>query len=151
MPFIAETGGQNALIVDSSALPEQVVDDIITSAFRSAGQRCSALRVLYLPESTADKILAMLKGAMQELRIGDPGLLATDVGPVIDEAAQKKLLDHVERLKKEAKEICTIELEPSLTKGDWPFIAPQAWEIPSIGWLEGEVFGPILHVIRYGG
>ena len=147
VPFIAETGGQNALIVDSSALPEQVVDDVITSAFRSTGQRCSALRVLYLPESTADKILAMLKGAMLELRIGDPGLLATDIGPVIDEPARHKLLDHIMRLKSEAREIATVELDPACAEGT--FIAPQAWEIPSIGWLEGEVFGPILHVIRY--
>ena len=148
VPLIAETGGQNALIVDSSALPEQVVDDIITSAFCSAGQRCSALRVLYLPSSTADKIITLLKGAMKELHVGNPALLATDVGPVIDKPAQKKLLDHVARLRKEAKEICTVEINQSLLRSDWPYIAPQAWEIPSIGWLEGEVFGPILHVIR---
>jgi RHH-type proline utilization regulon transcriptional repressor/proline dehydrogenase/delta 1-pyrroline-5-carboxylate dehydrogenase len=147
VPLIAETGGQNALVVDSSALPEQVVDDVIASSFRSSGQRCSALRVLYLPESTADKILEMLKGAMQELRIGDPGKLETDIGPVIDRAAQNKLLKHVERLKKEAKEIATVELPPECAEDT--FVAPQAWEIPSIGWLEGEVFGPILHVIRY--
>jgi RHH-type proline utilization regulon transcriptional repressor/proline dehydrogenase/delta 1-pyrroline-5-carboxylate dehydrogenase len=146
VPFIAETGGQNALIVDSSALPEQVVDDVITSAFRSAGQRCSALRVLYLPESTADKILTMLAGAMQELRIGDPNKLETDVGPIIDRPAQMKLLDHIDRLKRDAKEIFAAPFDQSLP---WFFITPQAWEIPSIGWLEGEVFGPILHVIRY--
>jgi RHH-type proline utilization regulon transcriptional repressor/proline dehydrogenase/delta 1-pyrroline-5-carboxylate dehydrogenase len=146
VPLIAETGGQNALIVDSSALPEQVVDDVITSAFRSAGQRCSALRVLYLPESTADIILTMLAGAMQELRIGDPCLLATDLGPVIDRTAQRKLLAHVERLRAEAREICTVEFDPRAGTGT--FVEPQAWEIPSIGWLEGEVFGPILHVVR---
>jgi len=147
VPLIAETGGQNALIVDSSALPEQVVDDIVTSSFRSAGQRCSALRILFLPESTADKILAMLKGAMQELRMGDPGRLETDVGPVIDRTAQQKLLAHIERLKSEAKPIAATEPGPECTDGT--FIAPQAWEIPSIGWLEGEIFGPILHVVRY--
>src|SRR5262249_17835629 len=107
--LIAETGGQNAMIVDSSALPEQVVDDVITSAFRSAGQRCSALRILCLPEPAADKMLAMLKGAMRELRVGDPGELETDIGPVIDEAAQRGLLEHVERLKSEAKEIYTVD------------------------------------------
>jgi len=147
VPLIAETGGQNALIVDSSALPEQVVDDVITSAFRSTGQRCSALRVLYLPEATADDILKMLAGAMKELRVGDPGRLETDIGPVIDEAAQRKLLHHIARLQNEAKEIATAELTPECAEGN--FIAPQAWEIPSIEWLEGEVFGPILHVIRY--
>ena len=146
VPLIAETGGQNALIVDSSALPEQVIDDVITSAFRSAGQRCSALRVLCLPESTADKILAMLSGAMRELEIGDPVKLETDVGPVIDQAAQQRLLEHIERLKKEAKESYTL---PSRAETQQPFVSPQAWEIPNIAWLTGEVFGPILHVVRY--
>ncbi len=147
VPLIAETGGQNALIVDSSALPEQVVDDVITSAFRSTGQRCSALRILCLPEATADKILAMLKGAMRELRIGDPGNLITDVGPVIDKPAQQRLFKHVERLKQEAKEIFTASLPAYCMQGI--YVAPQAWEIPNIGWLTGEVFGPILHVVRY--
>ena len=146
VPLIAETGGQNAMIVDGSALPEQVVDDVIVSAFRSTGQRCSALRVLCLPEATADKILAMLKGAMQELRIGDPGELVTDIGPVIDGDAKARLLKHVERLKREAKEIATTPFTQSVAGN---FVQPQAWEIPSIGWLEGEVFGPILHVVRY--
>jgi len=147
VPLIAETGGQNAMIVDSSALPEQVIDDVITSAFRSTGQRCSALRVLCLPEPTADKILTMLKGAMKELRVGDPGRLETDVGPVIDTPSQKSLLEHVERLKKEAKEIFITPLGPECAAG--PFVAPQAWEIPSIAWLPGEIFGPILHVVLY--
>ncbi len=147
VPLIAETGGQNALIIDSSALPEQVVDDVITSSFRSAGQRCSALRVLCLPETTADKILTMLTGAMQELRIGDPAKLATDVGPVIDVEAQKRLNKHIERLQREAKRICTLELNNTHTSGT--FVAPQAWEIPDVSWLTGEVFGPILHVVRY--
>ncbi len=111
VPLIAETGGQNAMIVDSSALPEQVVDDVITSAFRSAGQRCSALRVLCLPDAVADKILLMLKGAMRELRVGDPALLETDVGPVIDRVAWKRLLEHAARLKREAKEIYTVDSE----------------------------------------
>lgn len=150
VPLIAETGGQNAMIIDSSALPEQVIDDVILSSFRSAGQRCSALRVLCVPEPTADKIITMLKGAMRELRVGDPGKLETDVGPVIDATAQKKLLDHVALLKNEAKEIYTtaFDLSPDEKKNRF-FIAPQAWEIPSISWLTGEVFGPILHVVRY--
>ena len=147
VPLIAETGGQNAMIVDSTALPEQVVDDVLTSAFRSAGQRCSALRILCLPNETADKILAMLKGAMLELRIGEPGRLDVDVGPVIDKAAKQRLLDHVVRLQHEAKEIFTSSLPAICMQGT--YIAPQAWEIPSIGWLKGEVFGPILHVVRY--
>ena len=146
VPLIAETGGQNAMIGDGSALLEQVVDDVVTSAFRSTGQRCSALRVLCLPETTADKILVMLKGAMQELRIGDPAKLATDIGPVIDADAKQRLLAHVARLKSEAKEIATTPYTESVSGH---FIQPQAWEIPSIGWLTGEVFGPILHVIRY--
>ncbi len=150
VPLIAETGGQNAMIVDTSALPEQVVDDVIISAFRSAGQRCSALRVLFVPQATADKILSTLAGAMAELRVGEPMRLETDIGPVIDEAARQKLLAHVERLKREAKEIFTLPLDPDAC-GRGSFVAPQAWEIPSIGWLDGEVFGPILHVVRYRG
>jgi RHH-type proline utilization regulon transcriptional repressor/proline dehydrogenase/delta 1-pyrroline-5-carboxylate dehydrogenase len=148
VPLIAETGGQNALIVDSSALPEQVIDDVLTSAFRSAGQRCSALRVLCLPHATADKLLQLLQGAMQELQLGDPVRLDSDIGPVIDNAAHDRLAAHVQRLRQEAKEIYTLPVTPELlTQGS--FVAPQAWEIPAIGWLTGEVFGPILHVVRY--
>lgn len=148
VPFIAETGGQNALIVDSSALPEQVVDDVITSAFRSAGQRCSSLRILCLPQATADKVLAMLAGAMAELRLGNPADLTTDIGPVIDEAAQQRLLAHCDRLKHEAKLIAEVKI-PDGHSAQGYFVAPQAWEIPAINWLQGEVFGPILHVVRY--
>lgn len=144
VPLIAETGGQNALIVDSSALPEQVVDDVITSAFRSAGQRCSALRLLCLPTETADKIITMLVGAMRELVVGDPALLVTDIGPVIDSAAKARLEAHVERLRGGAKEVLTI---PCRTDG--LFFAPQAWEIPSVSFLTEEIFGPILHIVRY--
>lgn len=147
VPLIAETGGQNALIVDSSALSEQLVDDVITSSFRSAGQRCSALRVLCLPESTVDKVLLMLKGAMRELRIGNSEELATDVGPVIDKAAQDRLHQHMDRLKAGAKEVYSCEIPLEHMAG--LFVAPQVWEIPSISWLTGEVFGPILHVVRY--
>lgn len=144
--LIAETGGQNAMIVDGSALLEQVVDDVVISAFRSTGQRCSALRILCLPEDTADKALAMLKGAMQELCIGDPTKLETDIGPVIDADAHHRLSQHIERLQREAKAIAATPLPPDL---NGIYIAPQAWEIPSIAWLTGEVFGPILHVVRY--
>lgn len=147
VPLIAETGGQNALIVDSSALTEQLVDDVIKSAFHSAGQRCSALRILCLPESTADKVLGMLKGAMQELKIGETDQIETDIGPVIDKLAQTRLHQHIDRLKAGAKEIYTCELPIECMTG--LFVAPQVWEIPSIRWLTGEVFGPILHVIRY--
>jgi RHH-type proline utilization regulon transcriptional repressor/proline dehydrogenase/delta 1-pyrroline-5-carboxylate dehydrogenase len=146
VPLIAETGGQNALIVDNSALPEQVVDDVLASSFRSAGQRCSALRILCLPEETADKIIAMLKGAMRELSVGDPGKLSTDVGPVIDAQAKEKLLAHVTRLRAGAKEIYTAGMGNG---GAANFVAPQAWEIPSIAFLTDEVFGPILHIVRY--
>jgi len=97
VPLIAETGGQNCMIVDSTALPEQVVDDVISSGFQSAGQRCSALRVLFIQDDVADGIIEMLKGALAELHIGDPSLLSTDVGPVIDEKALKNLNDHVEK------------------------------------------------------
>lgn len=147
VPLIAETGGQNAMIVDSTALPEQVVDDVVTSAFRSAGQRCSALRLLALPERTADAVLTMLAGAMRELTIGDPGKLSTDIGPVIDAAAKERLNRHIDRLRAEARAIYDWPLTEKLAHGN--YVAPQAWEIPDVAFLKGEVFGPILHVIRY--
>ena len=103
VPLIAETGGQNAMIVDSSALPEQVVADVIRSAVNSAGQRCSALRVLFVQRDVADHVMTMLTGAMEELQIGDPGLIATDVGPVIDDDAKAMLEGHAERMDREAK------------------------------------------------
>ena len=147
VPLIAETGGQNAMIVDSSALPEQVVTDTIVSAFQSAGQRCSALRVLFLQSDIADKTLEMLSGAMAELAIGDPALLSTDVGPVIDAAALEMLEAHSERMSKDARLIHQCTLGPACAQGT--FFAPRAFEIESLGQLEREVFGPILHVIRY--
>ena len=146
-PLIAETGGQNAMIVDSSALTEQVVTDVITSAFRSTGQRCSALRVLFLQDDVADKTIDMLTGAMEELVIGDPGVLATDVGPVIDEDARATLEAHAERMAREGKVLFRPELPPETEHGT--FFAPLAVEIEGIGILEREVFGPILHVVRY--
>jgi RHH-type transcriptional regulator, proline utilization regulon repressor / proline dehydrogenase / delta 1-pyrroline-5-carboxylate dehydrogenase len=149
IPFIAETGGQNALIADSSALPEQIVADVLASAFNSAGQRCSALRVLFVQDDIADRVLAMLEGAMRELVIGDPGLIATDVGPVIDDAARAALATHAERMEREGKLICELPLPPAAADGS--FFAPRAFEIDTLGRLPREVFGPILHVIRWRG
>ncbi|QRP63663.1 bifunctional proline dehydrogenase/L-glutamate gamma-semialdehyde dehydrogenase PutA [Rhodanobacter sp. FDAARGOS 1247] len=148
--LIAETGGQNAMIADSSALPEQIVKDVIASAFQSAGQRCSAARVLFVQEDIADKVTAMLTGAMAELKVGDPGLLSTDVGPVIDEDAKQILVDHAARMDKEAKKIGEVALDPALT-ANGTFFAPRAYEIPSLATLTREVFGPVLHVIRWKG
>ena len=147
LPLIAETGGQNAMIVDSSALAEQVIVDVIESAFDSAGQRCSALRVLYLQEDIADKTIAMLKGAMAELTIGDPRFIATDIGPVIDDDAKQMLQKHVEFLEQNAKLIYRCTLPAATDRGT--FFPPQAFEIDSIKLLSGEVFGPILHVVRF--
>jgi len=144
--LVAETGGQNAMLVDSSALPEQVVKDVIGSALLSSGQRCSALRVLFLQQDVAERILEMLAGAMQELTIGDPGLLATDIGPVIDTAALQTLQAHAARMDREARLIARTPVPEGL---DGHFFAPCAYEIDSIGVLEREVFGPILHVVRY--
>jgi len=147
--LIAETGGQNAMIVDSSALPEQVVDDALASAFDSAGQRCSALRVLYLQDDVAEPILKMLLGAARELRIGDPLDYATDVGPVIDNEAKRTLEAHKERMRKEARELLDLPLGPEHAQGS--YVAPAIYEIPSIAVLRCEVFGPVLHVVRYAG
>jgi RHH-type proline utilization regulon transcriptional repressor/proline dehydrogenase/delta 1-pyrroline-5-carboxylate dehydrogenase len=146
--LIAETGGQNALIVDSSALPEQVVQDVMTSAFDSAGQRCSALRVLFLQEDIADKTIKMLLGAMQELRVGNPDRLATDIGPVIDAEAQQNLLRHIERMKGSAKNHFALSL-PAETVSAGTFVPPTVLEIGSLAELTQEVFGPVLHIIRY--
>src|SRR4029077_9002237 len=115
--LVAETGGQNAMIVDSSALPEQVVDDALASAFDSAGQRCSALRVLFLQDDVADQVLKMLLGAARELRIGDPFDYATDVGPVIDEEAKRALEAHKNRMRKEARELLELSLGPEHAQG----------------------------------
>ena len=146
--LIAETGGMNAMIVDSTALPEQVVADVIQSAFQSAGQRCSALRVLYLQEDVADRVIEILDGAMAELRVADPRDLGTDVGPVIDEEARRGLSAHIEKLKAEGRLVAETRLDPALT-GDGTFIAPVAFEIDGIEALEREQFGPILHIVRY--
>jgi RHH-type proline utilization regulon transcriptional repressor/proline dehydrogenase/delta 1-pyrroline-5-carboxylate dehydrogenase len=148
IPLVAETGGQNALIVDSSALPEQVVQDVLTSAFDSAGQRCSALRVLFLQEDIADKTIRMLKGAMRELRVGSPDRLATDIGPVIDAEAQGNLLAHIERMKATAKDHFALEL-PAALAAQGTFVPPTVLEIGSLSELKHEVFGPVLHIVRY--
>jgi len=145
--LIAETGGQNAFIADSSALPEQLVKDALASAFTSAGQRCSAARVLFVQDDIADKVTTMLAGAMAELKVGDPGLLSTDVGPVIDDDALKILEAHAERMAREAKLIAVAPSDDATAHGT--FFAPRAWEIDSIDRLQREVFGPALHVVRW--
>ena len=147
VPFIAETGGQNAMIVDSSALAEQVVADVLASAFDSAGQRCSAARLLYVQADIADRLLAMLAGAMAELVIGDPALIATDVGPVIDAAAKEALEHHAAQMEREGRLIYRCAVPPGTERGT--YFAPQAFEIDSAARLTGEVFGPILHVVRW--
>jgi RHH-type proline utilization regulon transcriptional repressor/proline dehydrogenase/delta 1-pyrroline-5-carboxylate dehydrogenase len=145
--FIAETGGQNAMIADSSALPEQVALDALASAFNSAGQRCSALRVLCLQEDLAPRVLELLDGAMQELSIGDPSRLATDIGPVIDHAACEALARHVERMRASGCPVRQLQLTAGCAHGT--FFPPTLIEIPSLALLQREVFGPVLHVARY--
>jgi RHH-type transcriptional regulator, proline utilization regulon repressor / proline dehydrogenase / delta 1-pyrroline-5-carboxylate dehydrogenase len=147
VPLIAETGGLNAMIVDSTALPEQVVDDVVSSAFMSAGQRCSALRLLFLQEDIADTMLEMLAGAMDELVIGDPADLQTDVGPVITALAADGLMQHVARMRAEARIIKACRLDESHSHGS--FVAPHLIELKSAAQLTREEFGPILHVVRY--
>jgi len=149
IPFIAETGGQNAMIVDSSALPEQVTRDVISSAFQSAGQRCSALRVLFVQEDVANGIIKMIAGAMEALHVGDPAELTTDVGPVIDKGAKKALDDHLEWLDKNAKRICVLEQPKAAAHGC--FVTPAFYEISALSQLNHENFGPILHVVRFAG
>ena len=147
VPLIAETGGQNVMIADSSALPEQLVVDVLQSAFNSAGQRCSALRILFLQNEIAGPVIKLLAAAMEELRIGDPMELATDVGPVIDQQAADTLQPHVSRLQREARLLQRLDPPGHLRPGS--FFPLQAFELESLAALEKEVFGPILHVIRY--
>jgi len=151
VPLIAETGGQNAMIVDSSALPEQVVGDATSSAFDSAGQRCSALRVLCLQEDIADRVIEMLEGAMDELAMGDPERLSVDVGPVIDEPARKMLAAYIERMRARGARVRQVPGHVSMldTAQRGTFIAPTIIEISRIQDLEREVFGPVLHVLRF--
>ena len=147
IPLVAETGGLNVMLVDATALPEQVVDDVIVSAFQSAGQRCSALRVLYLQEDIADAVIDMLHGATLELSVGDPMKLQTDVGPVIDAEAQQLIQEHTDRMRREGRLLSEASLDPDLPNGH--FVAPQIYEIDRLDQLKREVFGPILHLIRY--
>ncbi|MCY9861900.1 bifunctional proline dehydrogenase/L-glutamate gamma-semialdehyde dehydrogenase PutA [Vibrio coralliirubri] len=147
VPFIAETGGQNAMIVDSTALPEQVVRDVIRSAFASAGQRCSALRVLYIQEDIADRVIGLIHGAMDELSVGIPHLHKTDVGPVIDQNAKQKLLAHLENMTNTQKKVAQLSLGTDCEHGD--FVPPSAFEIDDISCLKEEQFGPVLHIVRF--
>ena len=147
VPLIAETGGQNAMIVDSTALLEQLTDDVIQSAFLSAGQRCSALRVLYLQEEIADKAIQLISGAMDELSIGDPTNVETDVGPIISAAAAEDLQAHIESCREKGALLHEARLTDACKHGS--FVAPCMVEINAIRELDGEHFGPILHVIRY--
>ena len=148
VPLIAETGGLNAMVVDSSALPEQVVDAVVQSAFRSAGQRCSALRLLCVHEAIADGVIAMIGGALQELAVGDPADIATDVGPVIDAEAHSGITRHLERLDRDAT-LLARRAAPDGPAGA-RHIAPSAYEIARIADLRQEVFGPVLHIVRWG-
>jgi RHH-type proline utilization regulon transcriptional repressor/proline dehydrogenase/delta 1-pyrroline-5-carboxylate dehydrogenase len=146
-PLIAETGGQNAMIVDSTALPEQVARDVVRSAFASAGQRCSALRVLFIQKDIAERVLTLIDGAMQELSVGLPYLHSTDVGPVIDDKSKQKLMAHIDKMLTNNRLVGQITLSENCEKGD--FVPPTAIEIDSIDQLENEQFGPILHVVRF--
>ncbi|MCB1532892.1 MAG: bifunctional proline dehydrogenase/L-glutamate gamma-semialdehyde dehydrogenase PutA [Alphaproteobacteria bacterium] len=148
VPLIAETGGQNAMIVDSSALAEQVIDDVLRSAFGSAGQRCSALRILCVQDEVANHMINMLKGAMKALRVDAPGMLSTDVGPVIDAGSYETLAQHKNFLDEKATLIHAVEIDPATEKRGH-FFAPCAYEIKDVALLEREVFGPILHVVRF--
>lgn len=145
--LIAETGGQNAMIVDSTALPEQVVADIIESSFTSAGQRCSALRILFIQEEIAERVLELLTGAMAELQLGDPRDPATDVGPVINLQAKDKLNAHIEKFRQQNRVIAETRLTADLNKGF--FVAPVALKLEQLGELDKEQFGPILHILTY--
>jgi RHH-type transcriptional regulator, proline utilization regulon repressor / proline dehydrogenase / delta 1-pyrroline-5-carboxylate dehydrogenase len=147
VPLIAETGGQNAMLVDSSALPEQVVADCLASAFDSAGQRCSALRVLCLQDDIADTVIAMLKGAMAELRLGPTDVLANDIGPVITAEARLGIENHIAAMGTRGRPVYRVPLPQSASGGS--FVAPALIELAALSDLGGEVFGPVLHVLRY--
>ena len=147
--LIAETGGQNAMIVDSTALPEQVCLDVLNSAFDSAGQRCSALRILCVQEDVADKMVNIIKGAMDELVVGKPTQLTTDIGPVIDAEAQQNLLTHINRMKGVAKAYHEIKTAADVESNNSTFVRPILFELNNLNELQREVFGPVLHVVRY--
>lgn len=145
--LVAETGGQNAMVVDTSALTEQVVADVIASAFDSAGQRCSALRILCIQEEVYERTLAMLKGAMAELVLGDPAELATDIGPVISKEAQERLLGHIAAMQRRGFAVHTLPVPAPCYRGT--FVAPTLIEVGALSDVQGEIFGPILHVLKY--
>jgi RHH-type proline utilization regulon transcriptional repressor/proline dehydrogenase/delta 1-pyrroline-5-carboxylate dehydrogenase len=144
VPLIAETGGINAMIVDATALPEQVADDVVTSAFRSAGQRCSALRLLFVQDDVADRTIEMIAGAARELKLGDPRDPSVQIGPVIDAETKARLEAHIARMKREAR----AHFEGRAPAGQ--YVAPHIFELSDAGQLTEEVFGPVLHVVRYG-
>jgi RHH-type proline utilization regulon transcriptional repressor/proline dehydrogenase/delta 1-pyrroline-5-carboxylate dehydrogenase len=143
VPLIAETGGINAMIVDATALPEQVADDVVTSAFRSTGQRCSALRLLFIQDDVADRMIEMIAGAARELKLGDPSDPSTHIGPVIDAEAKQRLDAHIARMKQSAR----VHFAGTAPEGN--FVAPHIFELSDAGQLTEEVFGPVLHVVRY--
>src|SRR6266702_1265509 len=143
VPLVAETGGINAMIVDATALPEQVADDVVMSAFRSAGQRCSALRLLFVQDDVADRMIEMIAGAARELKLGDPADPATHIGPVIDIEAKQKLDAHIARMTQQTR----VHLAGNAPEGN--FVAPHIFELPDAGELKEVVFGPVLHVVRY--
>jgi RHH-type proline utilization regulon transcriptional repressor/proline dehydrogenase/delta 1-pyrroline-5-carboxylate dehydrogenase len=144
VPLIAETGGINAMIADATALPEQVADDVVTSAFRSAGQRCSALRLLFVQDDVADRMIAMIAGAARELKVGDARDPATQIGPVIDAEAKQRLDAHIARITTQARVHFA-----GLVPASGNFVAPHIFELSKAADLTEEVFGPILHVVRY--
>lgn len=151
VPLIAETGGINAMLVDSTALPEQVADAVVQSAFRSAGQRCSALRLLCVHEAIADDVIAMIAGAAKELVVGDPAVLSTDVGPVIDREAFDGIQKHLQRLNSEAKQVFVpLDTEKLTIEKIANLVPPTAFEVPSVASLKQEIFGPVLHIVRWG-
>ena len=149
IPLIAETGGQNAMIVDSSALTEQVVIDVVSSAFDSAGQRCSALRVLCLQEDSADRVIEMLKGAMAESRLGCPDRLAVDIGPVIDAEAKAGIEKHIQGMREKGRSVYQVAIADTEECKRGTFVMPTLIELESFDELQREIFGPVLHVVRY--
>lgn len=149
IPLIAETGGQNAMLVDSSALPEQVVNDVVASAFDSAGQRCSALRILCVQEDVAEPVIHMLKGAMAELKVGNPLQLSTDIGPVIDEDAKLSIIAHIASLQAQGCGVFQAQNQGELDTLDGSYVAPTVIELRELSQLKREVFGPVLHIVRF--
>ena len=149
IPLIAETGGQNAMIVDSSALTEQVVVDVVSSAFDSAGQRCSALRVLCLQEDCADRVVEMLKGAMAQSRLGNPERLSVDIGPVIDAEAKAGIEKHIQGMREKGRSVYQVALADAEECKRGTFVMPTLIELESFDELKREIFGPVLHVVRY--